>query len=57
MIPDEAVEAAEAAAKHDLDPAALDWHVEAVHGWEPHNDGYEDAIRQAAECLANGGCE
>lgn len=33
-----------------LDPGVLDWHVEAEHGWEPHNDGYEAAVWAAAEC-------
>jgi hypothetical protein len=23
-----------------LDPGELDWHVEAEHGWEPHDEGY-----------------
>lgn len=33
-----------------LDPYALDWHVEAEHGWEPHDEGYEDAVWAAAAC-------
>jgi hypothetical protein len=34
-----------------LDPKALDWHVEAVHGWEPHDSYYATAVWQAASCL------
>lgn len=33
-----------------LDPDALDWHVEAVHGREPHDEGYEDYVWSAAQC-------
>lgn len=33
-----------------LDPGVLDWHVEAVHGHEPHDEGYEEAVWAAAEC-------
>jgi len=44
------------AKEHSLDEKVLDWHLEAIHGWEGHNPGYEEAIEQAAECLANGGC-
>lgn len=33
----------------------LDWHVEAIHGWEPHDKGYEEAIVQSAACLLEGG--
>jgi hypothetical protein len=40
-----------------IDPRALDWHVEAEHGWEPHDVGYVDAVRAAARCLQAGGCE
>jgi hypothetical protein len=45
------------AAECGADPHALDWHVEAVHGWEPHNTGYAEAVAAAADCLAGGGCE
>jgi hypothetical protein len=41
---------------HGLDEQVLDWHLEAIHGWESHDLGFEEAIEQAAECLANGGC-
>lgn len=33
-----------------LDPEALWDHVEGIHGWEPHDEGYEDAVWAAAEC-------
>jgi hypothetical protein len=33
-----------------LDPGELDWHVEAEHGHEPHDEGYEDAVWAAAAC-------
>jgi len=33
-----------------MDPEALWDHVEGVHGWEPHDEGYEDAVWAAAEC-------
>ena len=39
-----------------LRPADLDHHVEAVHGWEPHDRGYRSAVVSAAGCLINGGC-
>jgi hypothetical protein len=45
------------AAEHGLDEGALDWHVEAVHGWERHDTGYEEAVVQSAACLTRGGCE
>lgn len=35
-----------------MDPDALWDHVEGVHGWEPHDEGYEDAVWAAAA-----GCE
>lgn len=44
------------AAEHGLSVDELDEHLEAVHGWEPHDDGYEAAIVDAAVCLALGGC-
>ena len=25
-------------------------HVEGIHGWEPHDEGYEDAVWAAADC-------
>jgi hypothetical protein len=25
--------------------------VEAEHGWEPHDSGYDNAVRMAADCL------
>lgn len=33
-----------------LDPDVLDWHVEAEHGHEPHDEGYEDSVWATAEC-------
>jgi hypothetical protein len=45
------------AAARGIDPHTLDWHVEAVHGWEPHDLGYRDRVGEAAGCLAAGGCE
>lgn len=45
------------AVRRGVDPEILDWHVEAVHGWEPHDTGYASAVEQAADCLQEGGCE
>jgi hypothetical protein len=45
------------AAARGIDPHALDWHVEAIHGWEPHDVGYRDRVGEAVDCLAAGGCE
>jgi hypothetical protein len=42
---------------HGMDVYGLDWHLEAVHGWEAHDQGYEEAIIQVADCLKRGGCE
>lgn len=40
-----------------LDPAVLDWHLEAVHGWETHDIGWEEkGLAGAVRCLLNGGC-
>ncbi len=50
-------EVIDAAVRHRLDPHALDRHVEAVHGWEPHDAGYAEAVELAAQCLLSGGCE
>ena len=33
-----------------LNPEALGWHVEAEHGWESHDEGYEAHVWEAAEC-------
>lgn len=38
------------AAKYDISASQLDWHVEAEHGWEPHDVGYGDAVEAAARC-------
>lgn len=46
----------EVAGQCGLDPHALDWHVEAEHGWEPHDDGYDRAVNAAAFCVLSGGC-
>jgi len=53
-LPDEVIDTA---AERGIDPHALDWHVEAIHGWEPHDVGYRRAVGIAADCLAAGGCE
>ncbi len=45
------------AASHRIDPHALDWHVEAVHGWEPHDADYRTHVTAAVACLLDGGCE
>ena len=37
-----------------LDPDKLWEHVEGIHGWEPHDEGYEDAVWAAAECTEHG---
>jgi hypothetical protein len=47
----------EVAAARGIDPHALDHHVEGIHGWEPHDVGYDQAVVKAADCLAGGGCE
>jgi hypothetical protein len=44
------------AAELGIDPHVLDLHVEEVHGWEPHDDGYAEAVGRAARCLAVGEC-
>lgn len=44
------------AAERGIDPHSLDWHVEAVHGWEPHDVGYDERVPEAAECVARGTC-
>lgn len=33
-----------------LDPEALGWHVEAEHGHEAHDEGYEASVWRTAEC-------
>jgi hypothetical protein len=33
---------------------ALDWHVEAEHGWEPHDTGYGQAVWTALWCIEHG---
>lgn len=35
---------------------SLDDHVEAVHGFEPHDAGYDAVVREAAYCLVTGSC-
>lgn len=53
-IDERTVAAAEAAG---LDPKVLDWHVEAEHGWEPHDEGFvERGLAGAVTCLQAGGC-
>ncbi len=46
-----------AAAEQGVEPHALDQHVEGVHGVEPHNDGYAEAVISAARCVKAGGCD
>lgn len=43
--------------EHGIDAKELDWHIEAVHGWEPHDRDYVSMIPQSAACLLRGGCE
>jgi hypothetical protein len=38
------------AAKYGISAEDLDWHVEAEHGWEPHDLGYSEALEVAARC-------
>jgi len=45
------------AAEQGLEPHALAHHVEGVHGWESHDAGYGEAVKAAARCLLDGGCE
>jgi hypothetical protein len=45
------------ASQTGVDPHDLDWHIEAEHGWEAHNPGYEGTVVWAAGCLLNGGCD
>jgi hypothetical protein len=47
----------ETAAERGVEPHALDRHVEGVHGWEPHDVGYDRAVAAAARCLLGSGCE
>ena len=46
-----------AAELHELDPHDVDHHLEAIHGWEPHEPDYDEEAERAAECLCEGGCE
>lgn len=43
--------------KHGLNRFIIDWHLEAQHGWERHDKGYEEAIEDAANCEISRGCE
>lgn len=45
------------AVKYDLHPYVLDWHLEADHGWERHDKGYEEAIPDAANCVRADECD
>ena len=41
-----------------MDAGALDWHVEAIHGWETHDEGFvERGLAGAVSCLLQGGCD
>lgn len=42
---------------HGLDVKKLDWHLEAHHGWERHNQGYAEAIPGAAACVIANECD
>lgn len=46
-----------AAAEAGVEPHALDHHVEAVHGCEPHDAGYAAGVHAAVQCMLAGGCE
>jgi hypothetical protein len=45
------------AVEHDINMFALDWHLEAHHGWERHDLGYEEAIPDAANCVRANECD
>jgi hypothetical protein len=45
------------AVEHDLNMYVLDWHLEADHGWERHDRGYEEAIPDAANCVRANECD
>lgn len=45
------------AKEYSLDAHDVHWHLEAVHGWESHDEGYSAAVVQAAKCLLAGGCK
>lgn len=45
------------AVEHDVNPNVLDWHLEAHHGWERHDSGYEEAIPDAANCVRANECD
>lgn len=45
------------AAARGIEPHALDHHVEGVHGVEPHDMRYPEAVKAAAACLTKGECE
>lgn len=42
------------AAMFGVDGGALWDHVEGVHGWEPHDDGYGQAVWAALWCTSHG---
>jgi hypothetical protein len=44
------------AAARGVEPRALDWHVEAIHGCEPHDEDYAYGCDVAADCLTSGIC-
>ncbi|HEY6117698.1 MAG TPA: hypothetical protein VI172_17220 [Candidatus Dormibacteraeota bacterium] len=46
---------ADIAAAEGVDPHHLGHHVEAIHGWEPHDEGYAQAVAASVECVKNGG--
>lgn len=47
----------QAAMSAGLLPMDVDWHLEAIHGWEPHDPGYiEKGLTGTIECLKKGGC-
>ncbi len=48
-------EVADIAAAEGVDPHDLDHHVAVYHGWEPHDQGYADAVEASVECVKNGG--
>jgi hypothetical protein len=46
---------ARVAKAYQVDPHHLDFHVEGVHGWEPHDVNYGQRVEQAAACMLRAG--
>jgi hypothetical protein len=45
------------AVEHGINMYVLDWHLEAHHGLERHNEDYEEAIPHAATCVRANECD